>query len=304
MRPLDCLRAHSCFLYAVSRQVECGRIADKRREFFVWKAVAYVAITSRDNPLVREIKRLLTDARARRKSGRFVTEGARLCADAARSGVSVTAVLYTARAAQLYAPSLDELRRVCGTVQEIPDELARYIADTASPQGVFCLCETPDNRLADGTLRPDGQYLALEDVQDPSNLGTVIRTAEAMELDGLLLSAGCCDVYNPKVVRGSMGGVFRLPVHTVEDMCAAVEVWQQQGFRCWACVVDKTATPLPQATFGKGVICLIGNEGNGLRPETVAVCRNRLTIPMPGRAESLNASMAAGIVLWEMGKTR
>lgn len=263
-----------------------------------------MAITSRDNPLVRDIRRLLTDARTRRKSGRFVAEGARLCADAARSGVPVTAVLYTARAAQQYAPSLDELRRVCDTMQEIPDELARYIADTESPQGVFCMCETPDNRLADGTLRPDGQYLALEDVQDPANLGTIIRTAEAMGMDGLLLSAGCCDVYNPKVVRGSMGGVFRLPVHTVDDMTAAVNGWQEQGFRCWACVVDKAATPLPQVSFGKGVVCLIGNEGSGLRPETVTACRHRLTIPMPGRAESLNASMAAGIVLWEMGKDR
>ena len=147
-------------------------------------------------------------------------------------------------------------------------------------------------------------YLALEDLQDPGNLGTVVRTAEALGFGGLILSAGCCDLYNPKVLRGSMGGVFRLPAYITADMVTTVGRLRTKGFRCFACVPDEDALPVQTAPFGPGSICLIGNEGNGLRPETVAACGERLTIPMAGRAESLNASMAAGIVLWEMARRR
>ena len=135
-------------------------------------------------------------------------------------------------------------------------------------------------------------------------MGTIIRTAEALGLDGILLSDGCCDVYNPKVLRASMGGVFRMPLMRVGDMAQAVTNLQEKGLTAFACVVDATATPITEAGMGQGSVALIGNEGNGLRAETVAACKHRVTIPMAGRAESLNASMAAGIILWEMCRSK
>ena len=135
-------------------------------------------------------------------------------------------------------------------------------------------------------------------------MGTVIRTAEALGIDGLLLSDGCCDIYNPKVLRASMGGVFRLPLMRVGDMAQAVETLQEKGLTAYACVVDATATPITEAGMGKGSVTIIGNEGNGLRAETIAACKHSVTIPMAGRAESLNASMAAGIILWEMCRNK
>jgi TrmH family RNA methyltransferase len=184
---------------------------------------------------------------------------------------------------------------------EISEELARYIGDTASPQGIFSVCKMLDNCCTFDTISKNKKYLALEDMQDPTNLGTVIRTAEALGLDGLLLSAGCCDLYNPKVLRGSMGGVFRLPVYMVGDMEKTIIALQNEHeLCCYACVVDTDATPLHQINFTSGSVCVIGNEGNGLRDHTIDACSHRLTIRMPGRAESLNASMAAGIVMWEM----
>ncbi len=264
-----------------------------------------MTITSRDNRYVKEIRHLLTDAKYRRQTGLFALEGARLCGDAAASGVIVRAVLYTVRGAEQYPSQMEGLRRACqdnpgAALIEISEELSRYIADTMAPQGIFCMCETLDNAAALATIKRNGRYAALEDVQDPGNLGTVIRTAEALGLDGLFLSSGCCDIYNPKVLRASMGGVFRLPIRRVEGMAGKVEELQSQGLTCWACVVDADAVPVQQAGLGEGCVCLIGNEGNGLRSETVAACQGRLTIPMLGRGESLNASMAAGIVLWEM----
>ncbi|MBQ8752597.1 MAG: RNA methyltransferase, partial [Clostridia bacterium] len=186
-------------------------------------------------------------------------------------------------------------------VFEIPDALAAHMGETDTPQGVFAIGQRREVPL---TVTPRGRYLALEDVQDPANLGTVIRTAEAMGVEGLLLSAGCCDLYNPKVLRGSMGGVFRLSTLVVPSMPEAVRQWQAAGLTVYACVVDPDAEKLTAITFEDGAVCLIGNEGNGLKPETVAACARRITIPMAGRAESLNASMAAGIVLWELTRGR
>lgn len=268
-------------------------------------------ITSRDNPTVRRVRRLLADGKTRREEGLFAIEGARLCEDAALSGVKIHTVLYTPRAAETYAAGLRRVLDVCGQARgeayEIPDALAGVLADTASPQGIFCVCGMLDNRGGLDTIGrnpPRRGYLALENMQDPANLGAVIRTAEALGLDGLLLSDGCCDVYNPKVLRGSMGGVFRLPFLHAGNMAETVRVLQERGLECWACVVDGEATPLPAAALGPRSVCVIGNEGAGLRPETAAACAGRLTIPMAGRAESLNASMAAGIVMWEMTRRR
>ena len=257
-----------------------------------------MTVSSKDNPQVKRWRQLSADGHFRRKQGRFACEGARLCADALLSGLTVETVLYTAHAAKPYAAQLLPLLAAAKTTAEITPELARYMADTASPQGIFCVFKMPT--LTAPVLSPSGRYLALEDVQDPANLGTVIRTAEALGLDGLLMTGGCCDVYNPKVLRGSMGGVFRLPLLTVADFAAAIPTWQETGFYCFACVPAAGAVSVCDAPLGDGSILFIGNEGNGLKPETVAACRTAVTIPMAGRAESLNAAMAAGIVMWEL----
>ena len=257
-------------------------------------------ITSRDNRLVKETRRLLADAKFRRESGLFAVEGARLCGDAALSGVKIRYAMYTARAAAQYTEQMAAVEKAAAALYEIPDDLARYMGDTASPQGVFCVCAALDNYCPYDTMKDARYLLALEDIQDPANLGSVIRTAEALGMDGLLLSAGCCDVYNPKVLRGSMGGVFRLSLYAVPRFEEAVPVLQAAGRRCLACVPDADACPVPDAHLCPEDICFIGNEGNGLHPSTIRACGEKITIPMRGRAESLNAAMAAGLVMWEL----
>ncbi len=256
-------------------------------------------ITSRENRLIREYRHLLTDGKYRRQTRRFVLEGARLCEDAARSEIPLIAVFYTGKAAEQYPSQLAALS-VCDQRFLITDSLASYISDTTTPQGIFCICERPITGVRLEDLSLCGRYAALETVQDPANLGTMIRTAEALGLDGLFLSDGCCDPYNPKVLRGSMGGVFRLPLYTVENLPEQLQILSKRGFTTVACVVDSDATSITALPFDGGTVVVIGNEGNGLTEETVASCSARATIPMMGRAESLNASMAAGIVFWEM----
>lgn len=174
--------------------------------------------------------------RARRENRLFAIEGARLCADAARSGAAVTAFLYTRRAAETYRSYWEPVAAAAQRRFEIPEALMKYAADTATPQGMLCVCAMLDNRPGLDTIEPHARYLALEDIQDPANLGTVIRTAEALGLSALLLSDGCCDPYNPKVLRGSMGGVFRLPLLPAGDLAHTAEILGRRGVRCFACV--------------------------------------------------------------------
>lgn len=258
-------------------------------------------ITSRENRWIKDYRKLSVDAKYRRESRRFVLEGARLCGDAVQSPVAIEAVLFTNRAAQQYAENVAAVCAAAGQVFEINDALASYLSDTESPQGVFCICTLPERlELVPERLLPQGRYAALECVQDPANLGTIIRAAEAFAFDGLILSGGCCDPYSPKVLRGSMGGVFRLPLFFTSSLAPLLADLSRLGFTTAACVVGEGAVSIQKASLGAGTVCVIGNEGNGLLPQTQAACTVRVTIPMAGRAESLNASVAAGIVFWEM----
>ncbi|MBQ4613161.1 MAG: RNA methyltransferase [Clostridia bacterium] len=257
-------------------------------------------ITSKDNRLVKLWRALNSGARQRRESGLFAIEGARLCGDALASGLAVEAVLYTAAARENYAAVTEGLVAAAREAVEITPQIASAMADTTHPQGVFCVVKSLDIQLSLDTIDSMGRYGVLEDIRDPGNLGTMIRTAEAFGLDGLILSDGCCDMYNPKVLRSSMGGVFRLPMMVCADLPNTIATLQARGMTAFACVVDADAAPIGQVDMSSGALCVIGNEGNGLREQTVAACKRRVTIPMGGRAESLNASMAAGIVMWEM----
>lgn len=254
-------------------------------------------ITSRENRIIKEYRHLGSDTKYRRECGLFVIEGARLCGDAVRSHIVIETALLTARARRQYADIAAMVERAAKQVAEIPDTLGDYLGDTDTPQGIFCICRMPSHNPI---LDPSGRYAALERIQDPGNLGTMVRAAEAFGLHGILLSDGCCDPYSPKVLRGSMGGVFRLPLIAAGSFAQRLPQLHAEGFRSFACVVDPDAVAVQKTCFPAGSVCVIGNEGGGLLPETIAVCSERITIPMAGRAESLNASMAAGIVFWEM----
>lgn len=257
-------------------------------------------ITSRDNQYVKQVRRLLGETKYRRQTGLYALEGARLCGDAALSGVDVQTVLVTPHAAELYSDILHRLEDTGAKIVGITDDLSRYMGDTTSPQGLFCICKTLDKTVGLDTIEKNGKFLALENLQDPANLGAIIRTAEALGVRGILISAGCCDRYNPKVLRASMGGVFRLPLIEVASMPEALTTLQAQGMTAYACVVDADAESVQSVSFSAGSIAVIGNEGNGLTAETKQACKKAVTIRMIGRAESLNASVAASLIAWEM----
>lgn len=243
-------------------------------------------ITSKDNPHIKLAVRLRESARERREHGLFFLEGYRLCADALASGYVPEMLFVTEAARGKYAIKHENLIG-------ISEQVALKLADTQSPQGIFGVFRVQDTG---NRVHGSGHYIALEMLQDPANLGAIARTAEALGADGMIVSGGC-DVYHPKALRASMGALLRLAVTQTEDLPAYL---RELDMPCYAAVPDAGAISLTDCDFRQGGVAVIGNEGNGLSDETIAACAHKMTIPMRGRGESMNAAAAAAIILWEM----
>lgn len=258
-----------------------------------------IMITGKDNEIVKEAARMMESAKYRRERGCFAAEGVRLCCDGALSGADIVCFLYTAYAAEKYPGEYAILRQKAERSEELSGSLFNKLADTKTPQGFFCIFRMPAHKSGAFETEPLKRYAALENIQDPSNLGTILRTAEALGTDGVILSGDCCDVFSPKVVRGSMGAVFRVPVRIEPDFTAFVRRLTQSGIITYAST-PRDADDIREVDFSSGGVMLIGNEGNGLKPETIGACSRRVRIEMKGRAESLNAAAAAAILLYKL----
>lgn len=250
-------------------------------------------ITARANEKIKYAVQLSSSASKRNENGEFFLEGARLCSDAAVSGIEIVRAFLTSDALTKYERYIADITSACSECYEISKEVASKMSDTGSAQGVFCICKMKDNSCQ---INPDGKYLALENVQDPSNLGAICRSAEAIGLDGLIVSGGC-DIYNPKALRAAMGSSLRMPVMLCDNLS---ELLSSTDMLTIASVPRKDAEDIRKVNKDGGVICCIGNEGNGLTDEVINACKVRATIPMEGRAESFNASAAAAILAWEL----
>lgn len=257
-------------------------------------------ITSKDNAKIKYVKKLISSKSFRDEEGRFVVEGLRLCYDAFLSEVPIKEVYYTAAICERFPEKVREIIEASERSYKVSEEILRGLSDTKTPQGLVCVCAKLDKQLSVNTINSAGKFIILENIQDPANLGTMLRTAEALGLDFVVMSSSCCDIYNAKVLRASMGAVFRVRVLFSEDICAAVKSLQARGARVYAAVPESSAVPVTKVNLGKFSAVAVGNEGNGLSSELLAACDEKITIPMQGRAESLNAAMAAGILMWEM----
>lgn len=257
-------------------------------------------ITSRENPRVKRVLRLLADKAEREESGLFVAEGARLCLDAAMSGILPLEFFMTARALEKYT-GLNGLLEKSREAYLISDSVAAKLSDTKSAQGVFAVCEKRPHQRPK-THPATARYLLLASLQDPGNVGAIIRSAEAFGLDGVAVSGDCPELYGPKTLRAAMGGVFRLNIWIAADMLFEIRQLREEGVTVCAAALDASAKKLGAMKFDGGCAVLLGNEGAGLSRELVRACDFTATIPMRGRADSLGVAAAAGIFAWEMTK--
>ena len=242
-------------------------------------------IISRKNPLLQQVKKLLSSKKAREEAGLFVSDGTKLLAEAVK-----------------YYPGLDTVILSDGVEAEVPEgvriirvpgDVMESISPMASPQGALFLCRLPERKPF--AARPG--MLLLDGLQDPGNLGTILRTADALEIPVTLLE-GCADPYSHKVVRSSMGAVFRTPV--VQSTWAEVkQSCDAAGIPIGVTALSDRAKDLREADL-KGMAVVIGSEGQGVRREILENAGAELIIPMNPRCESLNAAVAATIVMWQM----
>lgn len=256
-------------------------------------------ITSKDNVKVKYVKRLISSSSFRREEGAFVAEGKRLCEDAVRSKAQITLSLFSQAFSEQHPDEFQRLSACALHSYIVRDSIFCALSDTKTPQGVLFVIKRLDKKIDFDKMNKNGRVVALESVQDPSNLGTILRSAEAFGIDLVILSADCCDLYSPKVIRGSMGALFRQAVAIVDDLPSAIDRFNRYG-KSYAAVLDRDSSSLSDVRFSSPSLVCIGNEGSGLSEKTISSCSEKVFIPMSGDAESLNASVAASVLMWEM----
>ena len=253
-------------------------------------------ITSKENSLIKLVCALQTSSKSRKNEGLFVLEGLRICEDIFENGIRFDKLIISETAFSKYFETIEKFSKNADECYKITDNLFKKISDTTSPQGIIAVCKIPTNTPK---IDKGGKYIALENINDPSNLGAVSRTAEALGVTGIILTENGCDPYSPKSLRASMGTLLRMPLYLTDDITSFCN---ENKLLSYACVVDSDAERITDISFNGGSVVIIGNEANGITEETKKAAYKRITIPMRGKAESLNAAVAASISIWEMMK--
>ena len=262
-------------------------------------------ISGRENPRLKRLARLYKSSSFRRSEGAFVIEGLRNCSDAVKSYeqglLEITAFFYESSALsengyvprEAFEAVPEELRN------ELADGLAARVSEMKSSQGVFITAKRQVRDIADLDAERTPKILVLNAVKDPGNLGTLLRTADAVGIKAAVMSKECADVYSPKVVRSAMGSLPRLELYIENDFSAVIKALDERGVMTCAAIV-RDGESVPGFCFGEKCAVVIGNEARGLSEEDAALCSGRVTITMQGNAESLNAASAGSIIMWEM----
>lgn len=254
----------------------------------------FIEITSKDNPLIKFVSNLQSSSKYRNKEGLFVLEGLRICDDAYQNNIKFDKLIVTKDAYNKHKNIIDNFVSISKNCYFLREDLFKKISDTNSPQGIIAVANKPQKN---NNILNNGRFIALENLADPSNLGAIARTAEALGIDGIIVSSDCSDPYSPKCLRSSMGTLLRLPIYITDNI---MEYIRNNKLRAFACVVEKDATDISTVKFSDGDVILIGNEANGLSEEAKLNSFDCVTISMKGKAESLNAAAAAAIAMWEM----
>ena len=258
----------------------------------------FIEITSKDNPLIKFVSGLQASSKQRKENNLFVLEGLRICDDAYQNNIKFDKLIVTKNALEKHSEEIKQFAKNSENLYILREDLFKKISDTNSPQGIIAVANLP---VSNSQISKCGRYIALENLADPSNLGAIARTAEALGVDGIIMTADSCDPYAPKSLRSSMGTLLRLPIFVVDNL---IDFISQNNLRSFACVVDKDAESISSQAFNDGDVLLIGNEANGLTDDTKQKADKQITIKMQGKAESLNAAAAAAIAMWEMVKDK
>lgn len=255
-------------------------------------------ITSTSNVQVKYVIGIQTKAKMRREEGVYVIEGLRMFKETPKE------LIEKVYAGEEFFKEKEFLFSGCPKVELVSEKVLKAMSDTKSPQGVICIVKQKSYDLH--TILGENEeplLVILEDIQDPGNMGTIFRTAEAAGALGVILSKNCVDIYNPKTIRATMGSIYRLPFFYAEDLHEVLDDLENIGIKSYgAHLLGETSYHCQD--YKKGAAFVIGNEGNGLSEEISKKISTLIKIPMQGQVESLNAAMACGILLYEAARQR
>lgn len=254
-------------------------------------------ITSSSNPQLKTISQLNKKAKLRREQGLYVVEGWKMYTEAPKDEIEK---VYVSEHFLEKHPEILEEHPHCEVVQ---DRIFTAVCDTQTPQGILCIMRQKKRDLQ-AILEKEHPFLVfLEDLQDPGNVGTILRTAEGAGVDGVIMTKNCVDIYNPKTIRSTMGSIYRVPFFVMEDTDELLKLFVKYEIKTYAAHLAGQ-NDYDCEDYTKGTAILIGNEGNGLSDALSERADCLVKIPMCGQLESLNAAMAAGIFMYEAARQR
>lgn len=254
-------------------------------------------ITSAANPQIKEAAALVSKHKARRESGLFAAEGIKLFKEAPPELVEK---IFVSESFENNSRGLLDGREYIS----VKDDIFARMSDTKTPQGIMTVLRQPGHEL--GEMLPEGKapfIIILENVQDPGNIGTIVRTAEGAGVTGIIMTRDCADIFAPKTIRSTMGSVFRVPFIFTDDIAETAGALKKKGITLYAAHLEGNMD-FDEPPYAGGTAICIGNEGKGLSPELTQSCDMLLKIPMEGKLESLNASVAAAVLMYTVYRKR
>lgn len=267
-------------------------------------------INAKDNKKIKYIKKLLKSGKFRKEEKKFVVEGTRIVKDTPQEYVEE--IFYNTSYLKKNEDLIKDFRKNFNQTKfyEVDDSVLKAISDTKTPQGILAICRKKsiclEECINDFNQKQDSEvdvYVVLEDIQDPGNLGTIIRSALATGVKGIILTKECVDVYSPKVVRSTMGTIFKIQIVTDCEIKQVIKTFQENKVCVYAADLEG-AQEIYKTDFNKNCAILIGNEGNGLKKETSSLSDCKIKIPMEEGVESLNAGVATSVILYEIYRNK
>ena len=255
-------------------------------------------ITSTGNAQVKRLLQLQKKSKARNEEKVFIVEGLRTFVEVPEERVEKVYI-----SESLYNKKKQELKLERFSYEVLSDSVFEHVSDTKTPQGILCIVKQKRYNIKELLEMENPHFMVLDNLQDPGNLGTIVRTAEGAGVNAVFLSKESVDIFNPKTIRSTMGSIYRMPVVYVEDLVALLDIFKEKGIKSYAAHLEGKNS-YDREDYKGGTAILIGNEGNGLRDEVSNAADIWVQIPMQGQVESLNAAIAASILMFEVYRQR
>lgn len=257
-------------------------------------------ITSAGNARVKQVVQWQNKAKERKKDGIFLAEGIKMFEEAPLDSI---VEVFISESLEQKADAFYKKKLLRIGYEVVSDEVFAKMSDTQTPQGILTILKRPEYNLDLLLKQENPLFVILENLQDPGNLGTIVRTGEGAGITGVIMSAGTVDIFNPKTIRATMGSIYRVPFLYVEDMADTIQKLHKHGVHTYAAhLAGKTY--YRDVSLKEPTAFLIGNEGNGLTKETADMAESYIKIPMEGQVESLNAAVATALLMYEAHRQR